>query len=334
MIQEKKIFQRIFQPSVCSFLMLGQTKTFSEAGKILEISQSAVSKNIANLEEELGIQLIDRTTRPIRLTSKGKALHNFLVRDVLSLNNFYINLTNDFFKNISLNIGCVESLMHHVIVPLIEEYDDKLVNCKVFRGVSTKLLKNLDNDEITAFVSALPFYERSDLYRAFLYSEPTVLVVPKNFSKSAPSWEDLVQSDLPLILGPSPSADGKLTHNYLNKLRFRFNSCLSVEDYASIFSMIAKGFGWSLQTPFTLSFYPQYLNTVQVWPMPSPVSTRDFFIIAHDDAENIRMVRELAKTLSEIILKNVVPKSLAIAPWIRPHLQIFDGSKAERRKIF
>ena len=108
MIQEKKIFQRIFQPSVCSFLILGQTKAFSEAGKILGISQSAVSKNVTNLEEELGTSLIDRSTRPIRLTRKGKALHDYLIRDTLSLNNFYRSFTNDYLRNVSLYIGCNE----------------------------------------------------------------------------------------------------------------------------------------------------------------------------------------------------------------------------------
>ena len=334
MIQEKKIFQRIFQPSVCSFLILGQTKAFSEAGKILGISQSAVSKNVTNLEEDLGMRLIDRSTRPIRLTRKGKALHDYLIRDILSLNNFYLNLTNDFLRNVTLNIGCIESFMHHVTRPLIEHYSDKLVSCKVLRGVSPRLLKDFDNDDIDIFISALPFYERSDLHRIFLYSEPTVLIVPKCTSKPISSWEELKQSNLPLLLGTQSSTDGKLSRNYLNKLRFRFNGRVSVDDYATTFDLIANGFGWTLQTPLTLSSFSQYLDKVQILPMPSPVSSRDFFVITRTNEECIRMAKDVSKVLSEIVLKTVVPKSLAIAPWIRTHLQIYDDSGVERHKIF
>ena len=334
MIQEKKIFQRIFQPSVCSFLLLGQTKTFSEAGKILGISQSAVSKNITNLEEELGMELIDRTTRPIRLTRKGKLLHDYLIRDVLSINNFYLNLTNDFLRNVSLNMGCIESFMHHIMVPLIEHYHAKLVNCKVFRGTSEKLLKDFDRDDINLFLSALPFYERSDLHHIFLYSEPMVLIVPKSYRGPLSTWEELSESNLTLLLGLARSVDGKLTRSYFNKLRFRFSSTIAVDDYTSIFEMVAKGIGWTLQTPLTVSFYSQYFDGLRILPMPAPVVPRDYFIITHTNDENIRMAEDVSRTVSGIILRTIVPKSLAIAPWIRPHLQIYDNTAAERHKIF
>lgn len=334
MIQEKKIFQRIFQPSVCSFLILGQTKAFSEAGKILGISQSAVSKNVTNLEEELGMSLIDRSTRPIRLTRKGKALHDYLIRDILSLNNFYLSFTNDYIRNVSLNIGCIESFMHHVMRPLIERYNDKLVSCRVLRGISPRLLKDFDNDDIDIFISALPFYERSDLHQIFLYSEPTVLIVPKHTLKPISSWKELMQSDLPFLLGAPESTDGKLSRNYFNKLRFRFNGRVSVDDYATTFDLIANGFGWTLQTPLTLSSFSQYLEDVRILPMPAPVSSRDFFVITRTNEECVRMAEDVSRILSEIILKTIVPKSLAIAPWVRPYLQIYDGMGAERHKIF
>lgn len=46
------------------------------------------------------------------------------------------------------------------------------------------------------------------------------------------------------------------------------------------------------------------------------------------------MAEDVSRILSEIILKTIVPKSLAIAPWVRPYLQIYDGMGAERHKIF
>ncbi len=46
--------------------------TFSEAGRQLHISQSAISEQIADLEREVGGALIDRTSSRTRLTPQGR----------------------------------------------------------------------------------------------------------------------------------------------------------------------------------------------------------------------------------------------------------------------
>jgi DNA-binding transcriptional LysR family regulator len=51
-----------------------QTGSFSGAADELDYTQPAVSKIVASLERELGTVLVDRETRPIRLTDAGAAL--------------------------------------------------------------------------------------------------------------------------------------------------------------------------------------------------------------------------------------------------------------------
>lgn len=52
-------------------LLLSQVRNFSQAAEKLEISQPALSKQILNLENELGIRLFDRNTNPLQLTAAG-----------------------------------------------------------------------------------------------------------------------------------------------------------------------------------------------------------------------------------------------------------------------
>src|SRR5258706_16296229 len=49
--------------------------TFAAAGDILNMSQSGVSRAIARLEGRLGIRLLDRTTRSVRLTDEGRRFY-------------------------------------------------------------------------------------------------------------------------------------------------------------------------------------------------------------------------------------------------------------------
>jgi len=63
------------------FLVLAvEAGSFAGAARKLGITPSAVSRRIAALEEELGVALLARTTRSLRLTHDGQAFHDRCVR--------------------------------------------------------------------------------------------------------------------------------------------------------------------------------------------------------------------------------------------------------------
>src|SRR5712691_1331803 len=64
------------------FRDIAQNKSVSKGAAHNEISQSAASQHIQELERKLRISLLDRTTRPLTLTGAGK-FYVVLCRDVL-----------------------------------------------------------------------------------------------------------------------------------------------------------------------------------------------------------------------------------------------------------
>ncbi len=56
-----------------AFVKVVELGSFSEAGRTLRLSRSAVSKHIGDLENELGVQLLNRTTRHVSPTENGQA---------------------------------------------------------------------------------------------------------------------------------------------------------------------------------------------------------------------------------------------------------------------
>jgi DNA-binding transcriptional LysR family regulator len=54
------------------FVTVAETGGFSPAAKLLGISKSAVSKRVSQLEEQLGVKLLHRTTRKLSLTEAGE----------------------------------------------------------------------------------------------------------------------------------------------------------------------------------------------------------------------------------------------------------------------
>ena len=63
----------IFQ--IQCFLNVAEYLNFTEAANHLFVAQSSLSRNVSNLEEELGMKLFVRTKKYVRLTSSGAILY-------------------------------------------------------------------------------------------------------------------------------------------------------------------------------------------------------------------------------------------------------------------
>src|SRR5882757_3320232 len=56
---------------ISMFVQVAETRSFTEAGRLLGVSSSAVGKSVARTEERLGVRLFHRSTRAITLTAEG-----------------------------------------------------------------------------------------------------------------------------------------------------------------------------------------------------------------------------------------------------------------------
>lgn len=58
-----------------SFVRAADLLSFAKAGRLLGISASAVGKNVARIEKQLGLRLFNRSTRHVHLTQEGAMFH-------------------------------------------------------------------------------------------------------------------------------------------------------------------------------------------------------------------------------------------------------------------
>ena len=60
------------------FIAVAKSLNFTDAARNLYVSQPSLSKQIALLEKEIGVQLFNRSTRGVRLTPAGAVLYKEL----------------------------------------------------------------------------------------------------------------------------------------------------------------------------------------------------------------------------------------------------------------
>ncbi len=64
---------------------LAEAKSFTKAAEKMFVVQSALSQQVRRLEQELGVQLFERTTRTVSLTLAGESLLPLLHRVVAGI---------------------------------------------------------------------------------------------------------------------------------------------------------------------------------------------------------------------------------------------------------
>lgn len=113
--------ERLFE-----FLVLSQTLSFSAAAKKLFMTQSSLSRHIAELEEELGVKVLERSTHSVRLTQSGRMLASRLPR-LLEKNEHAMSRLRmaDTRTSGSVSIACLETSVHDQLIIFLNYFSSK-----------------------------------------------------------------------------------------------------------------------------------------------------------------------------------------------------------------
>ena len=168
---------------------------FRKAAERLFISQPGLSRQIKQMENELGIQLFERHNRKVELTEAGLYLKTEITRNLKELEDILLHtkLLNDGVKG-NLSFGYVGSAMHQLIPDLLikfkKEYPNIIFNLKEMdnqRQIKSLLSKDIDVgfvrlERVPRTLNILP-----------ILKEPFCLVLPKEHPLDTKTFKSLDQ---------------------------------------------------------------------------------------------------------------------------------------------
>lgn len=113
-------YKRITLLQIEYFLAVARHLNFTEAAKSLYVSQPSLSKQIAILEEEIGVQVFFRTKRDVRLTAAGMVLLKEMGGVIERIESAIEKSKKpDLGENSTLTIGCLDAMDISTFLPVI-----------------------------------------------------------------------------------------------------------------------------------------------------------------------------------------------------------------------
>lgn len=233
------------------FLAVAEDLHFRKAAERLFISQPGLSRQIKQMEDDLGIQLFDRHNRKVQLTASGKYLKTELTRSLKNLEHVldYAKLLQD-GKYGRLDFGYVGSAMQDIIPNLLIDFKKEHPNIQFG-------LKEMDNQkQIESLLSHdidLGFVRLDRVPRGLtikpILKESFCLVLPENHPINEKKFKDLKQlkNESFILFDPSysPSYYEKVMQIFDES---GFSPIISHNTIhaASIYKLVENNFGLSI----------------------------------------------------------------------------------------
>ncbi|MEJ5021529.1 LysR substrate-binding domain-containing protein [Ochrobactrum vermis] len=261
--------------TVVTFL---KQQSFASTGDQIGLSPSAVSIQMLRLEQELGINLFNRTTRPPTLTVEGFAIAE-IAQEILELEERIRRIAKGMDIAKSITIGFVPTtltrILPRVISRLRDVFPDLQINIK--SGLSGELATAVLRREIDFALITSPSTEMPELNVTEIAREPLFIVGPQSL-KHVTSAVELVTA-LPFIafnkrawLGQKIAADLQIQAIYPT-------DGMEIDSLDTIEQLVSQGFGVSVIPQRLLS--PPLAEHLKCLPFGQPPESRILSLIEH-----------------------------------------------------
>ncbi len=290
-------------------LALAEERSMTRAAQKLFISQPTLTKYITRLEADLGVQLFDRSTQPIRITRAGQVF----IEDMQKIQNREMIMRSRLkaigrdAATFSIGIATIraEYVLPRVVPGFLAKHPHVSINTDA--RIENVLESAVAAGELDAAVGALTL-AYDELEYMFLREDEVLLLISREHPAAAGIAPDEGRMDDPVLLDPGvlnnervllPRSGGgqyRAAMLMLEKYGISYASTVQCNSLHMLFRLAAKNCGILFTTPaeFCRRFPEEAEKLVCCRLQPEPVCQRSYVCWKKERADD-PMIRDFAE---------------------------------------
>lgn len=286
-------------------LAVAENQNFTKAAEKCFVTQPTLSMQIQKLEDQLDVQIFDRSKKPIELTDVGEKIvkqarnivnESYRIQDIVDQQKGFIGGE---FK-----LGIIPTIMPTLLPMFLKNFIKKhpKVKLKIEELTTDEIIKRIKDGHLDAAIAATPLEDESIKERV-LYFEPFVSYIPKGHRlhlKKKIDITDLDIDDMLLLEDGHCFRDGviNLCKVFKNHIDDQFQ--LESGSIETLIKLSNEGLGMTL-LPYlhTLDINDNEKENLHYFNEPSPA--REVSIIYHKSELKLQIIEALQDVISGIV---------------------------------
>ena len=247
------------------FHLVVKHRSFTRAAEAAGLTQSAVTRQMQSMENSLGIDLLERTTRNVRVTPAGEFLYRESLRLLGDVDSTLLRLREDFGgarKQVRVGVSQTIGLAYlpgffHANLRRVPQ-----VACRVSSLTSEEILTALQSNDLDLGVISRGVRLPSNLQVTHCFADMFCLIAQadgdsgqtmKLKSREFPKWA--AQQNW-LLIGDSSNTGQKL-RQWFSAQGWKLSPAMELDSFDLIINLVALGMGTSFVPVRALALYGQ-----------------------------------------------------------------------------
>jgi DNA-binding transcriptional LysR family regulator len=228
-----------------NFLAITRHKSVAAAAREIGLTAAAAGQQLQLLENEIGLELFDRTKRSLTLNGHGRSLIEPIQEIIARYEALGTNLKSELSGTIILG-ALVSSLMGafgKTLNEIKQSYPD--LEIKLIAGLSSNFLDQVIEGTIDgAIVTESPYALPQNVQWTELYKEPMILITPSALKSS----KNLNNSSdqLPFIRFERNTWTGHLVEQTIRVNKLKIQDGMELNSVEAIIELVRQGLGYSI----------------------------------------------------------------------------------------
>lgn len=288
------------------FLKIVEYRHFTKAAKACQISQPALSQQIAKLEKELGMPLFERRGRKIRLTQSGQTLRVNAEKILRMVEDTHRQITDN-GQSGTVRVSTIPTVGPFLTTKLLHNLNRQFPDASIQLSEESpdSLVSRCANGEIDFAITALHSSWKKRLVCEPILSEEIQVVLPVGHplaSKTKLTAEELRGE--PLVLMSKRQCLTRTVEDFLNEFGVSTEAIARVEQFSTLQHLVAIGKGISFVPKMAVN--PKFKNNLSYVPVSGYPLRRMIGVCWSEERFQSQLAANMIKAIRELSDPNLL----------------------------